>query len=71
MPLYEYACGKCKEHFDEFMPVGSDPPKCPKCKGASTRVWTVPATEWNPPLAMMHRAPGAFDGPGRGSYTGQ
>lgn len=71
MPLYEYACAKCKQHFDEFMPVGSEPPACPTCKGKASRVWTVPATEWNPPDAMLHRMPGAFDGPGRGSYTGQ
>lgn len=71
MPLYEYACAACKKNFDEFRPVGSEPPPCPKCQGAMTRVWTVPATEWNPPLAMMHRMSGAFDGPGRGTYTGE
>lgn len=69
MPLYEYACEKCKQHFDEFMPVGSAAPACPECKGASSRVWTVPATEWNPPGVNWARMPNAFDGPGRGTYT--
>lgn len=71
MPLYEYACDACQEHFDEFRPVGSEPPACPKCQGASRRVWTTPNTEWNPPLAMMHRMAGAWDGPGRGSHNGK
>lgn len=70
MPLYEYACDACTTHFDEFRPVGSEPPPCPTCKGASRRVWTVPATEWNPPLAMMHRMSSGWDGGAqRGSHN--
>jgi putative FmdB family regulatory protein len=33
MPIYEYACGACGHHFEEWQKM-SDPPvrTCPKCK---------------------------------------
>ncbi|MDA3925166.1 MAG: zinc ribbon domain-containing protein [Kiritimatiellae bacterium] len=32
MPIYEYACGKCKSHFEHFARSLSDQPKkCPEC----------------------------------------
>ena len=32
MPLYEYKCRKCSKRF-EFLVMGSDRPRCPKCNG--------------------------------------
>ena len=40
MPLYEYACTKCDQHFDVFH--GADEkkrPRCPKCRSSSRRVF--------------------------------
>ena len=32
MPIYEYVCMKCEEHFEELVRLGDGDPKCPHCK---------------------------------------
>ncbi len=40
MPLYEYECTKCHEHFDVFHEVGEKKrPRCPECGSSSRRVF--------------------------------
>jgi len=37
MPIYEYECKDCGEHFEELMPVGAeDTPACPSCMSTNT-----------------------------------
>ncbi|MET0340054.1 MAG: FmdB family zinc ribbon protein [Polyangiales bacterium] len=31
MPLYEFACGRCAEGFEELTSSGAAPPACPRC----------------------------------------
>ena len=39
MPIYEYACGKCREHVEKMQKI-SDPPlkKCPGCGGPLKKI---------------------------------
>jgi putative FmdB family regulatory protein len=40
MPLYEYECPKCNEHFDVSHGVNEKRrPRCPKCRSTSRRVF--------------------------------
>lgn len=40
MPLYEYECTKCHEHFDVFHAADQRKrPRCPKCGSSSRRVF--------------------------------
>ena len=58
MPIYEYACGECRDLF-ELLIRGSEQPVCPKCGGGQVeKQLSVPsahvggATElpiWNTP----------------------
>lgn len=34
MPIYEYACMKCEEHFDELVRNAEQVVTCPSCGGA-------------------------------------
>lgn len=39
MPTYEYACDRCKKHFDLLQSIKSDPiKKCPDCGGKVYRL---------------------------------
>jgi putative FmdB family regulatory protein len=31
MPIYEYVCMRCENHFEELVRVGDDAPPCPGC----------------------------------------
>ncbi len=31
MPVYEYACMECEEHFEELVRMDADAPPCPNC----------------------------------------
>lgn len=31
MPIYEYVCMECEEHFEELVRLGDGDPKCPRC----------------------------------------
>jgi putative FmdB family regulatory protein len=43
MPLYEYACQKCKHTFEELV-FGDEAVECPQCHGAKVqRLLSVPA----------------------------
>jgi hypothetical protein len=37
MPLYCYICDDCKNEWEDFKPVNSEPPDCIICKGSNTR----------------------------------
>lgn len=37
MPLYDFQCEKCGQHFEENLPMGSSvKPKCPQCGSLRT-----------------------------------
>jgi putative FmdB family regulatory protein len=36
VPVYEYACMECEEHFEELVRMDAEAPPCPNC--ASTDV---------------------------------
>ena len=36
MPIYEYICEEGHE-FEDLLPMGADPPKCPKCGGKTKK----------------------------------
>ncbi len=31
MPVYEYACMSCEQHFEELVRMDADAPPCPHC----------------------------------------
>ena len=31
MPIYDYACGRCAERFEELVFTAADAPACPRC----------------------------------------
>ena len=33
MPIYEYVCMKCENHFEELVGVSAPDPACPSCGG--------------------------------------
>ena len=35
MPVYEYACMECEEHFEELVRMDADAPACPNCGAAN------------------------------------
>jgi putative FmdB family regulatory protein len=37
MPVYEFVCLACEEHFDRLLPMSSGDPECPRCGDARTR----------------------------------
>jgi putative FmdB family regulatory protein len=41
MPLYEYVCGRCSEHFEEIVYAHTTPPVCPSC-GQPDEVERIP-----------------------------
>ena len=47
MPIYEYACRKCKAHIEVFQKVSDKPPvKCRKCGGRLERIVSAPAIQF-------------------------
>ena len=34
MPVYEYACMECEEHFEELVRMDAEAPPCPSCGSA-------------------------------------
>jgi putative FmdB family regulatory protein len=47
VPLYEYACVKCRRHTDKIEPVnGPHLKKCPHCGGKVESVITAPAIKF-------------------------
>jgi len=47
LPLYEYACLKCKRHTDKIENLnGPHLKKCPHCGGKVERVLTAPAIQF-------------------------
>lgn len=42
MPIYEYKCIDCSEHFEKMQKVSDEPLKeCPKCKGKVEKQWSL------------------------------
>lgn len=43
MPIYEFACPKCKKSFDVTRPMSKAgaPAKCPKCKRVAQRLFSA------------------------------
>ena len=42
MPIYEYRCRKCGEHFEKRQAVSGDPLKtCEKCGGDLEKQWSL------------------------------
>jgi putative FmdB family regulatory protein len=37
MPVYEFVCLACEEHFDRLLPMAADEPSCPRCGATRTR----------------------------------
>jgi len=37
MPIYEFQCTKCREVFEETVPVGQRTHKCPHCGGKAKK----------------------------------
>lgn len=54
MPIYEYACKKCRHQFEELV-RGKEKPACPKCKSKDLEklisLWAM-KTETTHDLAM-------------------
>ena len=42
MPLYEYVCMECEEHFEELVGMEAPDPACPRClSGRVSRQFSV------------------------------
>jgi putative FmdB family regulatory protein len=41
MPLYEYACSRCSNSFEELVSIAAAPPACPAC-GQNDAVAHIP-----------------------------
>ena len=42
MPIYEYRCKECGEHFEKRQSIGDDPLKtCEKCGGDVEKQWSL------------------------------
>jgi putative FmdB family regulatory protein len=37
MPVYEFVCLACEEHFDALLPMSAGDPSCPRCGQARVR----------------------------------
>jgi len=37
MPVYEFVCLACEEHFDRLLPMSAGEPPCPRCGAQRTR----------------------------------
>jgi putative FmdB family regulatory protein len=37
MPIYEYACMECEQHFEELVRLDEADPACPDCGSSKTR----------------------------------
>ena len=40
MPVYEYRCSQCRHQFEQYQPVGGPAPVCPRCGGATRKVYS-------------------------------
>lgn len=50
MPVYSYQCPKCRQSFDQTMPVvDRDKAKCPSCRVKAKRKISVPGVQFNGP----------------------
>ena len=55
MPMYEYACPKCGEHFEKSLTIAEyekKKPRCPECKVQAKHV--IFATPFHSRLSLMH-----------------
>lgn len=39
MPIFEYQCSKCSEHFEKLVLKGDDAVSCPKCQSSEVQKW--------------------------------
>uniref|UniRef100_A0A7C4RQ14 Zinc ribbon domain-containing protein n=1 Tax=Desulfatirhabdium butyrativorans TaxID=340467 RepID=A0A7C4RQ14_9BACT len=37
MPIYEYQCNDCNQHFEYLVLRGQEPTQCPSCSGSHLR----------------------------------
>ena len=49
MPVYEYACMECEEHFEELVRMDADAPPCPSCGSAVLKQLSVFAAHGSSP----------------------
>lgn len=42
MPIYEYACTRCRHRFERIMKVGEEAPACPVCGAKETKKRVAP-----------------------------
>jgi len=63
MPVYEYRCEQCQEHFEEFLSTSTKPaPPCPKCGAENpTRLLSTINTEWQPGDVAWDRVGRSWD----------
>jgi putative FmdB family regulatory protein len=48
MPIYEFRCTACDSRFEELVPVGASPERCPVCGAeAPERVFSAQAGPFN------------------------
>jgi putative FmdB family regulatory protein len=59
MPIYEFACKRCGERFEELVVAAKQTRlSCPRCgSGDLERRFSVFATDWKPSNVNWHRIP--------------
>ena len=66
MPIYEYKCKDCDNHFEVMQKVSDVPPeKCEKCGGALEKQWSLSGFQFKGGgwYKTDYAAPGAIGGP--------
>jgi putative FmdB family regulatory protein len=59
MPIYEFACKRCGERFEELVAAREEAElSCPRCGGGDLeRRFSPFATDWKPSNVNWHRIP--------------
>lgn len=76
MPLYEFACAKCKKHSEFLLAMGETKKKCPEC-GALKLERLISNIQYHDTYSPMHPRRGRGHGgagridPGDGSQMGK
>lgn len=64
MPIYEYACPKCKSKFEQLLPISKseDVADCPKCKAPSKRAISRFISRAKDDLSYLNHMPASSGG---------
>jgi putative FmdB family regulatory protein len=71
MPIYEYACPKCKCRFEQLRPLSraEDDSECPKCKTPSRRAISKFVSRSKDDLSYLNHMPASSSGSSCGSCS--